>query len=142
MLDRRSLVALSALGAVMVVGLAIFGYEPLARRLGTLRDTRSMAEFSNGRQALWRADAEAIRKFTLTGTGVGTHREIYPIYIASHHETEFTHAESGYLHQFVETGALGLGCMLVGIASALGASLRLLFPAAGTMSHAVRGPAL
>ena len=126
MLNRRALVGISAIAATMLIGLGIYGYKPLADRLSTLRNARSMEELANGRQPLWEADVQAVRQFTLAGTGVGTHKEVYPIYMKKHFDVEFTHAESGYMHLLLETGGLGLGCMLIGIASALTSSSSLI----------------
>lgn len=131
LLNRRAWIGVSAVAVVIVAALTIYGYEPLARRLGTLRDARNTEELLNGRQALWEADKRAIRQFPLLGTGVGTHREVYPIYLQKHFGVNFTHAESGYLHLLLETGALGLGCMLIAIATILNAAYRM-FRSVGT----------
>ena len=47
------------------------------------------------------------------GTGVGSHREIYPIYFDGQRNVEYTHAESGYLQVLVETGMVGAGLLVV-----------------------------
>lgn len=119
MLNRRVLAGISAIAVIMLIALGIYGYKPLANRLSTLRKARSLEELSHGRQALWEADVQAIRQFVLAGTGVGTHKEVYPIYMEKYYDVEFTHAESGYMHLLLETGGIGLGCMLIGIATTL-----------------------
>lgn len=115
-LSRRSLAALGGLAVVMVGALAIFGYEPLATRLSTLRDSRSLGELSRGRDALWAAHLRAIPQFAWTGTGVGSHPYIYPTYMQEDFDVEFTHGENGYLHLLVETGIPGLILMLAAAA--------------------------
>ena len=117
-LSRRSLAALGGLAVVMAGALAIFGYEPLATRLSTLRDSRSLGELSRGRDALWAAHLRAIPQFAWTGTGVGSHPYIYPTYIEENFEYEFTHGENGYLHLLLETGLPGIVLMLAAAALA------------------------
>lgn len=115
LLDVRSIWAVGAVAGVMIVALGIFGYEPLARRIGTLGSSASLQDLSDGRAALWGAHAEIIGDFWLLGTGVGTHRDIYPTYLTKHFDVEFTHGESSYMQLLVETGLLGTGLVLFGI---------------------------
>ena len=127
---KKSLLAIAGLVVLVAAALAIHGYEPLARRLGSLGESRSIDELCHGRHALWKAHQAAIPKFPILGTGVGTHREVYPIYMREYFAGEFSHAESGYLHLLLETGFTGLACMLLGIATAVRWSL----------SHTARAP--
>jgi len=112
---RRSLVVLAALVCLLGGALSIFGYEPLLARLRTMSEARDLQQLSAGRRALWEAHAEAIPRFWLTGTGVGTHAYVYKTYLKEHVDVEFTHGESGYLHLLLETGALGCGLFLIGV---------------------------
>ena len=111
---KRALAVIAGLTLVTAAALAIFGYEPLARRLSTLREARSLAEICRGRNALWAAHLKAIPQFPFTGTGVGSHREVYPLYLDETFDVEFTHGENGYLHLLVETGFPGLALLLSG----------------------------
>ena len=111
---KRSLAVIAGLGLVLAAALTIFGYERLALRLNTLREARSLAEVCRGRNALWAAHLKAIPLFPFTGTGVGSHREVYPIYLDEYFDVEFTHGENGYLHLLVETGFPGLALLLIG----------------------------
>ncbi|MEX0818558.1 MAG: O-antigen ligase family protein [Pirellulaceae bacterium] len=115
MLSRRALSVVAIIACLMVVSLSIHGYEPLARKLGTFRDSQSINELSHGRWALWSAHLKAIPDFWLLGSGVGTHRDIYPTYLDKHFDVEFTHGESGYLPLLLETGVVGAALLLVGI---------------------------
>lgn len=124
LIGKRSLFVVSAMAALVLAALLIHGYEPLARRLSTLRDARSLEDVCRGRNALWRAHAAAIPKFPLFGSGVGSHRQIYPVYMKEHFDVEFSHGENGYLHLLLETGLAGLACMLVGIGLALSCAVR------------------
>lgn len=117
LLGKKSLAALGGLTVVMAAALTIYGYEPLANRLSTLRDSRSLDELCRGRNALWAAHLKAIPQFTWTGTGVGSHPYIYPTYMEEEFDVEFTHGENGYLHLLIETGLPGLVLMLVAAAT-------------------------
>ncbi|MCL4203698.1 MAG: O-antigen ligase family protein [Pirellulaceae bacterium] len=108
LLDRKALLRFAGLTFVLVAALAIHGYEPLAKRMATLRDSQSLDEISRGRKELWEAHRLAIPKFFATGTGAGSHREIYPTYLDESFDVEFTHGENGYLHLWLETGTVGL----------------------------------
>ncbi len=112
LLGKRSVITVGGLALLLVGALAIHGYEPLARRLSTLRDSRSLEELSRGRQVLWAADLTAIPKFPLTGTGAGSHRQVYRTYLEEHFNVDFTHAENGYIHLMLENGFTGLALML------------------------------
>ena len=119
LLGKKSLVAIGGLTVVMAGALLIYGYEPLAARLSTLRDSRSLDELSDGRKALWAAHLKAIPQFAWTGVGVGSHPYIYPTYMEEDFDVEFTHGENGYLHLLVETGIPGLILMLAAAATVL-----------------------
>lgn len=63
----------------------------------------------DGRRKLWNALTEVVGDYPLVGTGMGSHREIYPSYLAMKDgEGEYTHAESGYFQIAVELGLPGL----------------------------------
>ncbi len=119
MLGKKSLVAIGGLAVVTGGALMIYGYEPLAARLSTLRDSRSLDELSRGRRALWAAHLRVIPQFAFSGTGVGSHPYIYPTYMEEDFDVEFTHGENGYLHLMVETGISGLVLLLAAAATIL-----------------------
>ncbi len=115
MLDRQAMMTTLGIAVVMIVALSIYGYEPLARKLGTLRESQRIDELSYGRWALWSAHLQAIPDFWLAGAGVGTHRDIYPTYLNEQFDVEFTHGESGYLQLLLETGVLGTSFVVLGL---------------------------
>jgi O-antigen ligase/tetratricopeptide (TPR) repeat protein len=137
LLGKTSLAAIGGLALVMAGALMIFGYEPLATRLSTLRDSRSLDELSRGRSALWAAHLKAIPQFAWTGAGVGSHPYIYPTYLEEDFDVEFTHGENGYLHLLVETGIPGLALLLAALATVFFWCLRLV-----QSSSATEGPVL
>ncbi|RMG38576.1 MAG: hypothetical protein D6725_06895, partial [Planctomycetota bacterium] len=98
-----------ALAAVFVFVVA----DRMAERVADRLDDWSSAN----RWAIWQANVSAFRDFPLVGTGVGTHREVYPIYLdLPLFDREFTHAENGYLQVASETGLAGLGLTAAAVA--------------------------
>jgi tetratricopeptide (TPR) repeat protein len=119
LLDRRMSWILCSCAGVNLVALLLFGYEPLSYQLGTVFQASSFEELFNTRTDLWNSMCDAISRFYITGTGVGSHREVYPIYMEEKYNVVFTHGESGYLPLFLETGIGGLVLMLLGISVSL-----------------------
>jgi len=113
---RKTLLAVAGIGLLVGACLCVHGYERVAARLD---DFTSVRELSSGeRLALWRADAAGIADYPLTGTGLGSHREVCPMYLQNHttaRGTEFTHAENGYVQVALETGIPGLLLALTAI---------------------------
>lgn len=119
LIDRRTAMILSLVAIVNLAAMLIFGYESLSIQLGTLFQAGSIQELLAGRLNLWRALCDGIAKFYLTGTGVGSHREVYRIFMEEASDLEYTHGESGYLPLLLETGICGLVLMLSGIVTSL-----------------------
>jgi len=115
LLGKRSLIALAGFAALIGAALFIHGYRRLADEVDSVVAAESMADLSAGRKDLWEAVASGIRDFPVIGAGVGSHREVYPMYLQGHSFVEYTHAESGYLQVLLETGVPGLTLLLMGI---------------------------
>jgi tetratricopeptide (TPR) repeat protein len=107
------------LGVIAVGGLLVFGNEKVEDRVGQLASADAdRIDPGNARRALWKADLDAIKAFPLLGTGVGSHRHVYSIYMEELGEfpgVSFSHAESSYVHLATETGLAGLGLMGLGL---------------------------
>ncbi|MDA1018198.1 MAG: O-antigen ligase family protein, partial [Planctomycetota bacterium] len=114
-LDARVVGGLGAMGVILGFALMIYGDQFLLNRVDTLFSADiDEIDDTGGRRAVWAANREIIAKYPLTGTGVGTHVEVYPTYLdAMHDGREYTHAESGYLQVGQETGIPGL--VLIGL---------------------------
>lgn len=110
LVGRRTWIAAGTLGVVVAIALTIYGQERLVQRMAQFH---SLETTFRGRQSLWTSLVRAVPSFLAAGSGVGSHREVYPIYLEEHFATEFTHAENGYLQLVLETGGLGLGLLLV-----------------------------
>lgn len=107
-LGRWSLVGLGVAALVVVGALGLFGYQPLARQMETLGSGEiDEIDPHTVRLSLWAADVQAFSHSPLLGAGAGSHAEVYPTFLATYVDKEFTHAESGYVHLLLETGAIG-----------------------------------
>ncbi len=100
--------------AILFAGLGILAYgtDGLERKWATISHAESLQELSAGRFALWAALSEAIPHFWMLGSGVGSHAEVYPVWMTDDYGVRFSHAESGYLQILLETGVAGLLLLL------------------------------
>lgn len=112
-------IAILALGVMATGGLILFGQEKVEDRVSQLAsvDADKIDQMS-ARRTLWKADLKAIQAFPIVGTGIGSHRFIYPIYmeeLAEFSGVSFSHAESSYIHLALEGGLAGIGLLLLGL---------------------------
>ncbi len=117
-LRGKALLGLAGVGSLVVAGLCLYGYDMVAGRMGDFTSINKL-DGSGFRRQLWAADVHAIADFPLTGTGLGSHRDVYPIYLNQQNavrDLEFTHAENGYIQVAMETGLVGLLMVLAAIA--------------------------
>lgn len=116
LVGKRSLAGMAVVGGFVAIALVVYGYQPLIAEMETLRadSFRQLGE-SSYRLALWDADLAASQDFPLFGTGVGSHREVYPAYFSNPTDVEFTHAESGYLQILLEAGVVGIVLLFCGL---------------------------
>ena len=115
-LGMRFVFGLAAMALLTVAALWIYGFDRVSDRLGDLT-SGSLETLDNhrGRRAIWTADLKASPDYWLLGAGVGSHAEVYPMYMDPPVEEEYTHAENGAIQLLLETGGTGLGLMSVGI---------------------------
>jgi len=111
------LAGLAATGLLISIALGVFGYERVSDRLDDLASgSLDVLDPSEGRRRIWKADLQAVPDFALLGAGVGSHAEIYPVYLADPFDgREYTHAENGYIQVLLETGAAGATLLAAGI---------------------------
>ena len=125
-LGMKSLLGKKAVGSILAVtiltgiGAVIYGTQSLEARFENLASAESLQDASSGRQQIWQAVMRGVPDFIGLGSGVGTHRFVYPRYISGDHRVEYSHAENGYLQVLLETGIagttlLGLGILICGI---------------------------
>ena len=122
-----ALVTLS-LGVIALCGLTIFGNDSVEERVAQLASgDADQIDKLNARRSIWNADIKAIKAFPLLGTGVGSHRFVYPLYmedLAKFPNVTFSHAESSYIHLALETGLAGLGLLSIGLLLSVGRIVR------------------
>lgn len=104
---------------VLLFGLLmVYGEQDVQERMTDLASASAeQLDASGGRRVIWTAVSRGIAEFPVFGSGIGSHREIYPTYlkeIPKFARHEFTHAENGYLQLCLESGSLGLGLALLG----------------------------
>ncbi|MCE9554812.1 MAG: O-antigen ligase family protein [Planctomycetes bacterium] len=107
------------LTAVVVVlsGILMFhGVDQIGQRLDDLTEgSVQRLDNAQARRRLWEANGKAYGDYRWFGTGVGSHAEVYPIYISEWFPKEYTHAESGYFQIASTTGSAGLVLLLSAI---------------------------
>lgn len=112
------------LGALALGGIMLFGEQQVETRVSQLASLDAdRIDQMNARRAIWKADLKAIRDFPLLGTGVGSHRFVYPVYmedLAEFSSFTFSHAECSYIHLALEAGIAGLALLAVGLLFAAG----------------------
>lgn len=104
--------------ALLLGGFLLVGNEDsMGGRLEEMA-SGSMDQIDNGegRRTIWRTTMAAIPDFGWFGSGVGSFREVYPLY-QEHRDnhTIYTHAENGYLQVTLEAGYLGLALVILAI---------------------------
>lgn len=111
-LSRRAFAVLTGSGLIVCLGLSIHGYDVLSNRF---QGANSLASFGE-RSRLWAAAAEGFGDHLICGTGLASHRSVYPMYLkpeaGDDTGTYYTHAENGYVQIALETGAIGIALAL------------------------------
>lgn len=102
-------------GALTLSLMAFVDQEELQAKIDQVLSIDAEQVDGNGvRRAIWSADAKVIQRFPVLGTGVGSHREVYPLYMENFAEfslAEMTHAESSFVQIALETGFVGAGAL-------------------------------
>lgn len=116
-LYRRSLITLRVIGAVAGTGMIAVTLLLLVEHGQLQRAVSRLDNWSdNGRMPIWKANLAAISEFPVTGTGLGSHRYIYPRYLdAPFQEGEYTYAESSLLQIGTESGLLGFSLAILSL---------------------------
>jgi len=110
LISRKSVLSMSAVGLLVGACLCTYGHRSLVNRLGDFRSVETL-DRGQGRRSIWQANGRGIADYPLLGTGLGSHREVCPMYLPSKgrfESVEATHAENGYLQVGLETGVVGL----------------------------------
>jgi O-antigen ligase len=118
-LGRRFIGVLAAAGSLIVVSLAIFGYDGVSHRLEDFSaGSLERLDRAASRRTIWATAVKMIGDYPSLGAGVGSFRAVYPAYTGSPADegVEFTHAENSYLQNAAETGLAGLAMTMTGMA--------------------------
>ncbi|MEX2111682.1 MAG: O-antigen ligase family protein [Pirellulales bacterium] len=117
LLSKRFLMALAGALALIAAALTIHGYQRVATRMGDLvgGSIATLDRFGH-RRMLWEACLSGCHDYYPLGSGIGSHRDVYPIYFSEPVELELTHAENGPLQLALEAGVPGLVLLLIGLA--------------------------
>ncbi|MFQ5914239.1 MAG: O-antigen ligase family protein [Nitrospinota bacterium] len=102
-------VVLFFLGSFVVVKVWVGIDQPLRRFLS------AEYEGPRGRLQLWSDTRDLRRGFSLTGSGLGTFEMIYPKYRRIRAHLKYDHVHNDFLELWTETGAVGLGLVLLGV---------------------------
>ena len=111
-LEGRSwIITAMALGSFICV--LHIGFDAVYERLATLSE---FDRAEGGRWEIVKDISVAWMRFPLFGAGLGSHDVVYPMFDRSTFSSLAGHAENEYAQMAEETGAIGLGLMLVLIA--------------------------
>jgi O-antigen ligase/tetratricopeptide (TPR) repeat protein len=117
LLRTSDVTAAVAMAALVLFALVIHGYDRVANRLDDLTSGSIDAlDGTSARRSVWAANLAAIRDYPILGTGIGSHREVHPMYRHESRPVEFTHAENGYVQVAAEAGLAGLLLVSAGMA--------------------------
>lgn len=118
-LRGRFALGLAAVALLLVASLSIVGHDRVTERLeGLASGSWDEVDRSEGRRTIWKTTLAAIPDFRWAGSGIGSFREVYPMYLQGRGNAEYyTHAENGYLQVALETGLAG--ALLMGLAIAV-----------------------
>lgn len=111
LISGKQLGVLSATGGVAAFMLLMLNHRQLTRLIDRLDNWSA-----NGRFTIWEANLATFNDFPIAGTGIGSHRYVYPRYLDQPFaDREFGHAESSFLQILTETGLLGFSLAVIGI---------------------------
>lgn len=142
-LRGRFALGLAAVALLLAASLSIVGHDRVTDRWeGLASGSWDEVDRSGGRRTIWKATLAAIPDFRWAGSGIGSFREVYPMYLQDRGNAEYyTHAENGYLQVVLEAGLAGAVLMGLAIAVCGYWSLAALRSAASTRMFAAAGAA-
>lgn len=82
-----------------------FGWRPIMAEFGSLWEGEVLQ--TSGRLPLFKDGMKIFGDFPLTGTGIGTFRDVYPAYRSMPGDTVYDHAHNDYLELLIEGGLIG-----------------------------------
>ena len=114
LLSGPILIGLGLLGVCLAAGIVMFGEDMVQDRVDdVVSGELDRLDQKNRRQDIWEAVGKGVQDYPVLGTGIGSHREVYPTYMEKVHLVEFSHAENGYLQVALESGLIGLSILML-----------------------------
>ncbi|MCM8795810.1 MAG: O-antigen ligase family protein [Candidatus Omnitrophica bacterium] len=107
---RHKIKVIYILVIICFLFLMIMGIEPVLARFATLYKKEIFD--TEGRWILWKDTLRIIADFPLFGTGLGTFRNIYPMYKTLMVQATVSYSHSDFLQLVSETGIIGLGLVV------------------------------
>ncbi len=111
---RRNQFPLILLGIPLLAGVLLVGWvgmtNDIHKRYSLLFNKETIM---NTRLPNWMDGIQALPDYTVMGTGLGTYRDIYPMYQNRFDEDWYYHAENEYLESIVELGLPGLALIVL-----------------------------
>lgn len=140
LLTAEYTLGVAALGVAVIGVLSLGDYNQIAGRLDDLSsNSLEQLDHGAGRRKIWSANLESIKSGGWFGAGVGSHREIYPLYYPQAPEREYTHAESGFLQIATEGGFLNAGLLVFAVLIVCRLCLRALRKQSSTQQMLLSG---
>jgi tetratricopeptide (TPR) repeat protein/O-antigen ligase len=114
--NSKNMWSVIALASVVMGLLSLYGYDQVSARLDSLTHLSiDKVDRGAGRRKIWSANLSAITAGGILGSGAGSHRMIYPVYLPESLPYEYSHAESGYLQIATENGVVGAALLVVAL---------------------------
>lgn len=101
------------IGLIVFLGLATSfsgHWDSTTQRAATLLDEHELA--GDGRLSIWSSSVDFARDFSLTGSGLGTFRDVFRLYDQHANGTLATYAENTWVEMACAGGLIGFGLLL------------------------------
>jgi O-antigen ligase len=90
---------------LLLISVGWFGWKPIFEEFEKTRNARG--EIAENRPVYWQGGLSAFKDFPVTGTGMGTLKDIYPKYQSKATGARLTHAHNDYIEFLVNGGLVG-----------------------------------
>ncbi len=102
---RKKGILIGLLSIIILLTVGWFGWDKIIERFERLRDADVSSEM---RLHNWKDSTKIITEFLITGTGLGTYKQVYPLYKTILSQERWEHAHNDYIEGVVELGLIGL----------------------------------
>jgi O-antigen ligase len=109
-IQQKKILAIGLFFLALSSYLLYLGIDPIVDRFYQTDITKEE------RLIVWSASLTAIKDFWLTGSGLGTFLDLFPLYQPADIKSIYDHAHNDYLEVILETGVIGFIIMIIFIA--------------------------